>query len=138
MIVNSSAPGYCVAKLGERVGGETVTTHVDLGPPGHEPGDITDGRFHHGETIERRRDHAGALLLPRHAGHHQHDQIEVEGMAHVDGSDQMADVRRVEGAPNSPIRRSLWADPGTISRVYGFFTGFQRNRPCQGLTGLLL
>ena len=41
---------------------------------------------------------ARALLLPRHVGDHQHDDVEVERMAHVDGGDEVADVRRVERA----------------------------------------
>ena len=50
-------------------------------------------------AVVRRSDLPGAFLLPRHVVDHQDDLIEAEGMQHIDRSDKMADVRRVECAP---------------------------------------
>ena len=37
-------------------------------------------------------------LLPWHVGHHQNHQVEFEGVTYVDGSNEVADVRRIKGA----------------------------------------
>ena len=64
-------------------------------------------------------------LLPGHVGDHQDDEVELEGVAHVDGGDQMADVRRVERAPEQPDTQGLERQDrrGTSGQSYGRATG---------------
>ena len=54
--------------------------------------------FDHREAIRRGRDLPLADLLPGHVGNDEQHAVEVQGVAHVDGGDEMADVRRVERA----------------------------------------
>jgi hypothetical protein len=83
----------------QRVGGETIATVVDLSAPCYQARDVCDSGNDHCKAVVRRSDLPGAFLLPRHVVDHQDDLIEAEGMQHIDRSDKMADVRRVECAP---------------------------------------
>ena len=68
----------------------------------------------------------------------EQDPIELERVAHVDGGDQVAHVRRVERAAEQPDRRSWGAGPGTISPLYAARDISGRADPVRGLTRLLL
>jgi hypothetical protein len=86
----------------EGVGGVARTAHVDLRAAGDETVDVRDRRLDHRQPVERRRDHARSVLLPGQVRHHQHDEIEAERVANVDSSDEMTDMRWVEGTPEQP------------------------------------
>jgi hypothetical protein len=72
---------------------------VDLGAPCYQARNVFDSGNDHRKAVFRRSDLPGAFLLPRHVVDHQDDQIEAEGMQHIDRGDKMTNVRRVECAP---------------------------------------
>ena len=82
---------------GQGVGGVARPAGLDLQTPGRESRDVGDRRLDHRQPVGRRGDRPFSLLLPRDVGDHQDQRVQGEGVAHVDGGDQVTDVGRVEG-----------------------------------------
>ncbi len=62
-----------------------------------EGGFAGDGEFQHPRPLAASREGA-ALALPRAPGGHEDHALQPEGLAHLDGEPQVAEVDRVEGA----------------------------------------
>ena len=103
-IVNSVAAGLPIGQGGQRVGGEAGAAELDLQAPGLQARHVGDGGLDHRQAVGGRRDRPAGLLLPGDVGHHQHDDVQVEGVADVHGGDQVAHVRRVERPPEQADR----------------------------------
>ena len=87
-----------LGECGKRVGGEARPAEVDLQPSGFQAGDVGDRRLDHHQAVQGRGDRAARLLLPGDVGHHQHHDVELEGVADVDCGDEVPHVRRIERA----------------------------------------
>ena len=83
----------------QRVGRVGHPAGVDLEATGLEALDVRHRRLDHGQAILGGADGALPHLLPRHVVHHQEHPVERQLVADVHRRDQVADVGRVEGAP---------------------------------------
>src|SRR6185436_17757196 len=83
----------------QRVGRVAGSGTVDFDGARLQADDPLDRGPNHRHTVLSWGDGPQALLLPGRAGHDQEDDVEVEGVAHVDRGDEMTDMRRVERAP---------------------------------------
>jgi hypothetical protein len=99
-------PRMLSRQRGQRVCRVARPAGVDLEPSGGQARNVGDGRGDHLQAVEGRRDRPFALLLPGDVGDHQDHGVERQGVAHVDGGDEVTDVGRVEGAAEQ-------ADPST-------------------------
>jgi hypothetical protein len=113
---------------------------------------------HQGEPILGLGDDPRPLLLPRNVRNHEHHDIEIEFVGHVDRRDEMPDVRRIERAAEEadtscrPATDEIACfgvpDPGDMSLItpeirhdpplYGRISQKPPNRVEEGLTDLLL
>ena len=89
-------------QLGQGVGGVGLPAPVDLEPAGLQARDVAHRRLHQSQPVLGRAHGPLAGLLPGHVGHHQHDPVEAQGVLGVDRRHQMADVDRIERAPEDP------------------------------------
>ena len=83
----------------------SVAAPAQLEVAGLEPVDVGDRGGHHGQAIGGRAERAGADLLPRSVRDGEQHPVELQGVAHVDGGDEMA--RR--GADRTCRRRGRFA-----------------------------
>ena len=84
------------------IGGVAGPAVSDLVVAGDETRDVGHRRAHQCEPLRCRCDRPRPHLLPGHARDHQHHKVEVQGMTHVHRSDEMPDVRWIEGAAEEP------------------------------------
>lgn len=105
IVANDRVPLHSWMALGQmhqRVCRKTRSPPVDFIAPCDEPGDPRHRCLHHGQSVVGRRDFAPSRLLPGVIRDHQNHLIEIQGVAHVDGSHQMTHMRRIERATKKP------------------------------------
>jgi len=92
----------------ERVHGVGRSPAAELDVRDGEARVLADGQLGHPEPMLHRRQF-GRGLVGRHRGRHEEDAVEGQGLAELVGEEQVAEVNRVERAPED-------ANPGHRAR----------------------